>query len=1082
MRDLNPKFIFLSLSCLLFSIMAYGQKTLKGTVVDQGGLPIVGAVVKEPKTKFSTLTDKEGQFIIGVAQIGLEIEFSSIGFAKVSVKVDKPNQRIVMVDNINDLTEVVIVGYGTSSREDLTGSVSKAPVEDMKKAAVGSFVQSLQGRVAGVAISSNDGAPGSMPSITIRGGNSITQSNAPLYVIDGFPIENPDPGMLNPQDIESIDILKDASSTAIYGSRGANGVIIVNTKKSTKGGAAISFNAYAGAQRVMKTMDLLSGYEFVKLILERDSIGNVYRVDPITNEQAYASAFTYLRNASLEDYRKFDGVNYQDKLFRASLFNNYDLSLRGGDKGLTYLISGNYFDQNGVIINSGYRRYQGRINLEQKLSSKFKLGINTNYSVQEINGQPSNYVTNSQPSTLSLFSSVWGYRPIGPIGVNGDLELNLEDVDFDPETAYSGTSDYRMNPITNQNNTFDRTKNKSLFANTYAEWEIVKGLILKSTVGYSAYQSEKRRFFNSKTMQGNPLFTVGNKGANGQFNNYETLTFSTENTLTFRKTFNKKHNLNIVGIFSQQQQSSNSNGAQSVWLPNESLGISALGEGDPYAIFYGASDWSLLSYAARANYDFKKRYYLTATWRADGSSKFAPDNRWGYFPSGAFKWNISNEKFFRNLKAKGIMNSLSLRVSYGNTGNNRVSDFSYLSPLTVSPRNNAYVFNGKVISGAAFTKLGNMKLKWETTSQFNTGIDFSILKDRATVVVDYYSKRTKDLLLDATLPGSSGFLSALKNVGSVQNRGMEFTVNTINLNKGKLTWTSTFNISFNRNKILALAEGQETLSRGVNFDGNYGSLPAYISKIGSPVGQMYGLIWDGVYQYSDFDYTTAENPYANGKGLGSHWVLKPAVTTNGAASTRMGVQPGDIKYRDLNGDGQITPDDYTVIGSAQPIHTGGFGNTFGYRGFTLDLFFQWSYGNDVLNANRILFEGNPNRNAFYNQFASIKDRWTPQNQNTTIPRSYGAGPAFFSSRVIEDGSYLRLKTVNLGYQIPQKFYTKYGFKGLKIYATAQNLLTFTKYSGIDPEVNVTRSILTPGFDFSSYPSARTLVLGLNANF
>ncbi len=464
---------------------------------------------------------------------------------------------------------------------------------------------------------------------------------------------------------------------------------------------------------------------------------------------------------------------------------------------------------------------------------------------------------------------------------------------------------------------------------------------------------------------------------------------------------------------------------------------------------------------ARATYNFKSLYIVTGSIRADGSSKFSKANRWGYFPSAAIAYRISGEEFLKKIK---IISDAKFRVSYGATGNNRVGDFAALSAMNIS----TYSFgNVTPQPGAVPSSLGNPDLKWETTKQLDLGLDLSLHNNRFSITADYYRKVTDDLLLNAMLPGSSGYSRAFKNIGSVSNEGFELTLSSTNINKSKFKWNSSFNIAFNKNKVLSLTNGEESLTS--SSSGVYGNIDKYIAKVGHPIAMFYGPVFDGLYKYSDFDRLT------NGT-----YVLKPDVPANG--SGRNTIQPGYVKYRDLNYDGNITENDFTVTGNPNPAFIGGMSNTFNYRGFDLNVFLQFSYGNDVMNANRIIFEGGTTVTTNTNMFATYANRWTPENTNTNIASHLGRGPSYWSSLYVEDASFLRLKTVSIGYNVSGKLFKSLKIKSLRIYATAQNLYTITGYSGLDPEVSIRNSALTPGLDYSPYPRAQTIVFGLNSSF
>lgn len=1020
-----------------------GTITITGKVTDDKNMPLPGVSVVVENTRIATSTKDNGFYSLNVPNEKAVLLFSSVGFSSQKKVVGANTVINVQLQQENSrLNEVVVVGYGTVLKKDLTGAVGSVKMEDLQKAPVRSFEEALAGRIAGVQVSSSDGQPGVSSNITIRGSNSITQNNSPLYVIDGFPIENPDNNAINPAEIESIEVLKDASATAIYGARGANGVIIITTKRGKIGMPTITYNGYYGFQKNVNEMELMNAYEFVKLQNE---------LNPVNAQQNY-----FDNGRTLESYRSETGVNWQDRLLRTAPMQNHYLAINGGTAGTRYSISGSIIDQDGVILNTGFNRYQGRVVLDQNINDRFKIGTNLNYSGTSTSGS---IVSDSYGSlsTLSLIYSVWAYRPVSGTGSNDDLVDQL----YDP--AIDANNDLRANPVITAENTYNRRNVNSIVANAYAEYSFTKNLKLRISGGINRYDQVVNIFNNSLTPLGNPNSPQGKGGPNGSVTNNRITDLLNENTLSYNRTFAKNHKLNIVGGFTMQQTSFNNFGALALQVPNETLGVSGLDEGVASSITSLTSKNRLLSALARVNYSFKDKYLLTASFRSDGSSKFAAGNKWSYFPSGSIAWRISKENFMKDLT---FLSDAKIRTSYGITGNNRVSDFAYLATLTL-PNSAVYPFNNGINKGAIKTALGNQNLKWENTSQLDLGIDLSFLKDRISFTADYYRKTTYDLLLNAGLPPTAGLPSAFKNIGRVKNDGFEFTIGTKNISTDQFSWSTDFNIAFNRNRILELTENQESILTNIAWDAGYVNTPLFIGKINQPIAQFYGYIWDGVYQYSDFNRSPS--------GVYS---LKDNVTTNG--NTRASIQPGDIKYRDLNGDGVVNADDRTVIGNPNPDFTGGLSNNFKYKNFDLNIFFQWSYGNDIFNANRLVFEGSTRLDQ--NQYASFIDRWTPDNQTNEMFRVGGAGPFAYSSRVVEDGSYLRLKTVSLGYTLPANLAKKINLKSLRVYSSAQNLFTWTAYSGPDPEVSVRNSALTPGFDYSAYPRASTVTFGLSATF
>lgn len=1045
---------YILLMGVLYSVLVFGQETRQvvGVVTEQGtGAPLVGVNVAVKGSNTATTTDKSGRYSITVPAQGNPIlVIRSVG--SITKEVPVGNKGIINVELEADskmLDDVVVIGYGTSKKADLVSSVAQVDMKDMVKAPVRSIDEALAGRVTGVQVNSSDGQPGAAVNIVIRGANSITQSNSPLYVVDGFPIEGFNLNIFDPKEVESIDVLKDASATAIYGARGANGVIMITTKKGKSGEPVITFDPTISIDNNIKTMKLMSPYEFAKLQIELfpDAPGSAADPTPI---------YTLLTrpNRTLEDYKSYPATDWQTPFFQTGVRQDYSIALRGGTPKTAYAISGNINDQNGTIINTSYKRYQGRVTLDQQINDKVKVGINANYSYLLRGGNSASQGTGGSGTTQILYS-VWGYSPISDFTVD-------EGVD---ETTSSGT-DYKFNPIMNQSNMVRNNKTYNLNVNGYLDYAINKELKLRITGGINNSNVITEAFNNSKTYLGSPTTTPGrSNGVNGSILDANTNNWSNENTLTWNKSYAKKHNFNVLGGVSVQGNTSNAYGFSAILLPNEKLGLSGLREGtvQPNTVS-NSSLWKLASLFGRAKYNYKSKYYIEASYRADGSSKFAPSNKWSYFPAVGASWRFFKEDFFKDSK---ILSDGKLRFSYGRTGNNRVSDFAYLSTTTVNS-GNSYPWNNEYVSSIYPSGIGNSKVKWETTDQYDAGLDIAFLKNKITFTADVYKKNTKDLLLRATLPTSSGYTTAFKNVGAVSNKGLELALSTINISSKNFEWSSNFNISFNKNKVLALTEDQLTLTSTTSWDNGYASIPSYIAKIGEPMGLMYGFIWEGNYQYSDFTKTST-----------GEWLLRDEIAANGA--NRSNIQPGDIKYKDINGDGNITSADYAVIGKSLPVHTGGFTNNFRYKDFDLNVFFQWSYGNDIQNTNRLVFEGSRG-GRFLQQFESYTDRWTPENQESLNHRAGGFSIAGYSSRTVEDGSFLRLKTVSLGYNMPKDLLKRVHVKGARLFLSAQNLYTWTRYSGLDPEVSVYNSVLTGGFDYSAYPRARTVAFGANITF
>ena len=1015
---------------------------VSGTIKDSSSKPLNGVTIKVKNRNTTAISDRDGHYTIKVDDGNAILLFSHIGYATKEMGVGVSTSIDVSLFEVSsNLNEVVVIGYGTVKRKDLTGSVSKVDISDLQKAPVRSFDEALAGRVAGVQVSSADGQPGAAVNIVIRGNNSLTQDNSPLYVIDGFPIENPNNNIIDPAEIESIEILKDASATAIYGARGANGVIIITTKKGKSGRPVISFETYYGSQGKLREIPVMDGYNFVKYQLELDS--SVATSTYMTNGETHLDP---------DIFKTMPYINWQDHVFRTGSMADAHLAVTGGNAKTKYSISGSAFGQNGIIINSGYKRYQGRVVIDQVVNARLKVGVNVNYSNLAQSGVPPSTTNNSMSE--GLMYSVLGARPV-PVGLLTEL--------FDP--AGDNSNDYRINPIMSSNNQVNTNTTNAVVANAYADYSITSELKLRVTLGTTRNRLVTDIFNDTFTITGNPHSPLGGNGINGSIKYNVNNSWVNENILSYVKKINESNQLNLVGGCTFQGDDVQTYGIAADQLPFSVTGVNGLGKGTPVFVMPADAPWTLASFLARANYTFRSKYLFTASFRADGSSKFAPDKRWGYFPSGAFAWRIGSEKFAKQLK---WLSDAKLRTSYGVTGNNRIPPFQYDAAI-FQMIGNDYPFDNTPTNGSAETSLNNPNLKWETTSQADVGLDVTILNQRIDITTDYYQKNTSNLLLNANIRPSSGFTTEYKNIGDVKNEGFEFTINTTNVQTKNFSWRTSFNISFNKSKVVALTQGQESMLTGISWDNGYSGTPLYMAKVGQPIAQMVGYVWDGVYQLKDFNE------------VGGKYVLKSNIPYYGGSS--IAIQPGDIKYRDINGDGTVDNNDVTVIGRPYPKHVGGFTNNLRYKNFDLNFFFQWSYGNNIANLNRLVFDGNQPVRVNLNQYASYENRWSMTNQNSNIYIAGGGGPAaIYSSRIIEDGSYLRLKTVAIGYNVPFDKLKRVGIRTLRIYASGQNLITWTRYSGYDPEVSNYQTALTPGADYSPYPRARTLTIGANVTF
>lgn len=994
-------------------------RLIHGIVVDKDKLPLAGTSIKIEGTQAGTVTDGEGRFSLSVPN-GAEavLEVSRVGYQTKTIKVGDLRQfTIELLESVEQLNDIVVVGYGTQKKEDLTGSISSIVEADLKKTALTSPDQALQGRVAGVQVTQNSSAPGGGTTIRIRGGNSIQGGNEPLYVIDGVPVYSDDANSgaslnglssIDPHDIASMEILKDASATAIYGSRGANGVVIITTKRGKAGHSDYNLGVYYGTQKVRRKYPLLNGTEFAQLVNEANTNeGNA----PVYSDEEIAQIGK--------------GTDWQDEIFREAPISNYYLSASGGDEKTQYAISGNYFKQEGVVLNSDFDRASFRLNLDRKMSSKFKIGNTLTLSHSKSNRARTDGSLNASgqviANALLIFPTIPVYQPDGS---------------FTLQTALGQLTD---NPLALAVDSKNDVLVNRVLGSLYGEYSLSPALKLKVLFGVDGIFQKSGSYLPKSVLSG------FQQGGLASITNVSDLTWLNENTLTYDKTFNEKHQLTVLAGYTQQASRSERNYTAARGFINDNLGYNNLGAGEvPLTPSSSVGTWGLISYLGRINYKYDNRFLFTLTGRIDGSSRFGENNRYGYFPSGAFAWRLIEEPFIKNLN---IFSDLKLRTSYGLTGNQEGIG-NYPSQSLLSVQN--YVFGGAIQSGVGPSQIANPDLKWESTAQTDIGLDLGFFKNRISIVADAYIKRTKDLLLNIIIPGTSGYTGALKNIGEVENKGIELGINTRNI-EGNFSWNTALNFAANKNTVLDIGGVSQILSgQTANIGQNVSS---GIIRVGEPLGVFYGYVTDGLFQQGD-DIEHSAQPTA---------------------------RPGDRKYKDLNGDNVIDDNDREIIGRAQPKWFGGVTNNFSYKGFELSVFFQGVYGNDILNANRFELEY---LSGTTNQDKDMLDRWTPTHTNTDIPRASVNRPANrISTRQVEDASYLRLKNIRLAYNFSNSLLSKWKIKSLQLYASAQNLVTWTDYSGYDPEVNrFGQDNLSQGFDYGSYPSAKTFLFGLNVTF
>ena len=990
------KWCFLVLFLLVNIMMNAQERKVTGKVTsseDLLGLP--GANVYIKGSSVGASADMDGNYTVIVSEKNAVLVFNYVGYQTVEVPLG--NKTVVNVSlkaDTKNLDEVVVVGYGTRKKSDITGSVSSVTAKELTAYPLLNAEMALQGRAAGVSVQSNNGGePGAPVKIRVRGGTSINASGDALIVVDGFAGAS----MPAPQDIASIEILKDASATAIYGSRGSNGVIMVTTKKGKPGAPVIEFSNSTSTQSVNNQLDLLNGDQFV----------------------AYRKSFTTHTSGGAN-------TDWQDVIYRDGMISNSQLSFSGGSDKIRYYVSGNYYNQNGVVINSGIDKYTIVSNLEADLSDKFKVGLNLFTSKQNKDGIISQTGAGGT-GAAGVIAAAYRFMPDkGIYNADGSYTTTApigDDIDNPYATAMENILE--VINITNRSNFF-------------ASYQITKDLNFKTTLGLTESNSQTGRYIPSTLIAGKNI-----KGE-ASVNNTRFSSFLTENYLTYKKEIIEKGILTVLGGYSyQKNRNENSYAASRGFLTNTNS-YHNLGAG---TVFLkpdsGLSETELISAFGRLNFDYDDKYLFTFTARRDGSSSFSKNYKYGTFPSGAVGWNIAKENFLKDSKT---VSNLKLRASYGATGNPSIGAYSTLSRFS-----EIYDVSGDVIVNAVqLTSLDNPNLKWETSYQQDYGIDLGLFDNRISLTADYYKTITKDLLFNRPLPGISGIASQLQNVGELENKGWELGINTKNFIGADFTWSTSFNISSNKNKVLKLADNKDLLINSA--PGHFLATESQILRVGESVGSFFGFIYDGVIQQGET-------------------VLPGNFET----------APGGEKFRDFNGDGKLDSSDKTIIGNPNPDFIFGLNNDFTYKNLDLNIFFQGSEGNQILNYTLMeLASGNNNATT------EVLDAWTPTNTDTNVPAN-AARTKRITSRFVYDASYIRLKNVSIGYSLDDKVVSKMGLSKVRFYISAQNLWTITDYPGSDPEVNYlndtnARSNTNLGLDYGSYPNVKTFTFGFNLKF
>jgi TonB-linked SusC/RagA family outer membrane protein len=977
-------------------------------------------------------------------------------------------------DKTKDIEEVVVIGYGKVKKSDLTGSVSSVSAKDLAATPAMNALQALQGRAAGLNIVTSGGAPGAGANVTVRGGSSITQGTSPLYIVDGFQLDNA-LNVINPNDIESISILKGASAIAIYGSRGSNGIIIIKTKTGRKGKTLISYNSFMSFDMLSKKLDMISNSEqFVKYQYELAVLqgkpsqwSNIFDNSLATNSPGfYTGAFGRIADRYSNSY----AVDWQDKMLGGTgLTENHNVSVSTGNEKTQALISYNYNKQDGILANRSELRNSLRVNINSELYKGVRVDFGSMFTSNSVDGG----------------GAYSGMKKILLQPITGGTKFNQDEL-FNTQTYgdFSGldSSFDTENPNIELNASKSNTRSRTFLANAGIEFDLLKNFTFKTSGQYTWRNAKSTAFSdaNSRAFLTDPV----NTGINGSIGNSESYNYQITNTLTYNKTLAEKHKINALIGQEAVYSESESNSLSLIKFPAQNFGLDQINLATVSDKSSDHNSTSLLSYFARVNYSFDDRYLFTGTFRRDGSSKFYAERQWNNFLSGAVAWNVSQEGFWKDHNINKYVNDLKFRFEYGETGNNDVSNNLWRTNvlLTDYPMNNTAGLPAYVTGST----LGNLNLTWETMKSMNLGMDLALFNSRVKLTAELYNNEVSKMLLLAKLPVSTGYSNQQQNIGSMRNRGLEFTLSSTNIKKDNFRWTTDFNISFNRSKVVSLNNGASDLTFSVGS--NRGGMVTYYATVGQGLGDMYGYVYQGIYTTDDFTQN------ADGSLTLKAGVVKPASGTP---------KPGDIKFAADNAAGDQFTRKMQKIGNATPDFTGGISNNFFYKGFDLNIFTKFSVGNDIYNATKqslspyALFQNVPSEfgdNYYHlidpntgqattnlirlqelnpNQSSSL---WSLSNTNTgyiTYPSSY----------YVENGSYLRIAQITLGYSIPKEFLNKIMVTSARIYFTMNNVATITGYSGYDPEVPAASGVtVTPGYDNSTYPRSKSYVLGINLTF
>lgn len=1064
----NMRALLLMIFAVLSLSVSAQNITLSGNVKDTTGEPIIGAsIVEKGNTNNGTITDFDGNFSLKVpANTTVIVSYIGMKTQEVAIK-GKTKIDVTLTDDAKALDEVIVIGYGTARRKDLTGSVATVSSETLAAIPVANATEALQGKMAGVQITTTEGSPDAEMRIRVRGGGSITGDNTPLFIVDGFPVESISD--IPATDIEDITVLKDASSTAIYGSRGANGVIIVTTKSGKEGKISVNYNAYYAWKTMAKKLNTLSSGDYVKWQYERAMLDqNSSKPDEI-NPSDYTKYFGNYQDIDL--YDNVDAIDWQDQVFgRTGHTFNHNLSISGGGDKTKYAFSYSHIDDKAIMQGSNYKRDNLSLKVNNKPHKRVTLDFSIRYSNTSVQGAGANESKSEVSTADSRMKNVMIYAPFN------FTELN-DGYDEDSQLT---------NPLISVTDN-DRKQNRKVFNyNGSFTWEVIDNLKLKTEFGLEHSFNNDNRFYGVTTynsrMNGNyqPIVTFTDKEKE-KFRNTTTANYD------FKKLFKTKdHNLNILGGIEYIKEKNTTNTDEVRYYPDFFTSDQAFkfsSQGTAYAIdkYYNADD-ILLSFFGRANYDFQGKYLISATFRADGSSKFLGNNQWGYFPSAAVAWRISSESFMESTHS--WLDDLKLRLSYGTAGNNKIK--SDQTSRIWSSSTTGWV-NGESSYWSTGKQMINPDLKWETTHTRNIGLDYTLWNGKLSGTFEWYWNTTNDLLIEFPTSGS-GYDTQFRNMGKTENKGFEVSINWNAINTKDYGLSIGANIGFNKNKVLSLGTMNEYAAASNWASTEIGS--DYMVYVNGQVGQIYGYVNDGRYEVSDFE------GYIN-----EEWVLKEGVVDCSEVIGSKFLRPGAMKLKNIDGseDNKVTTKDRRIIGNTNPKHTGGFNINARVKGFDLTANFVWSVGNDIYNANKIEYTST-GKYKYRNMIDIMADgtRWTNLNADGTICNdpaklaemnanttmwSPAMQKAVLSDWAIESGSFLRLSTLSLGYTLPKNLMQQVGIQNLRFYVTGYNLFCLTNYSGFDPEVSTrNKTALTPGVDYSAYPKSRQFVIGANLTF